>query len=83
MVQRILQAGRRYCPHYLGAGIGLLHSAHLLAASGGAGWLEVDANDNPQRSLLSGSLDQVKEGQVWLGEAPGIGMEPDLTRVNA
>src|SRR3546814_4317399 len=26
---RIRAAGRRYCPHYLGGGIGLLESAHL------------------------------------------------------
>jgi L-alanine-DL-glutamate epimerase-like enolase superfamily enzyme len=28
----ILKAGKTFCPHYLGGGIGLLASAHLLAA---------------------------------------------------
>src|SRR5690606_12087963 len=37
-----LAAGRRYCPHFLGGGIGLIASAHLLAAVGGDGLLEVD-----------------------------------------
>lgn len=78
VARRILGAGRRFCPHYLGAGIGLLHSAHLLAAVGGDGWLEVDANDNPLRSLLCGPLGTVSFGRVRLGDAAGIGIEPDL-----
>jgi L-alanine-DL-glutamate epimerase-like enolase superfamily enzyme len=83
VARRILGAGRRLCPHYLGGGIGLLHSAHLLAAVGGGGWLEVDANDNPLRSLLCGPLDRVHEGRVRLGDAPGIGVEPDLAALRA
>jgi L-alanine-DL-glutamate epimerase-like enolase superfamily enzyme len=78
LARRILEVGLRWCPHYLGAGIGLLHSAHLLAAVGGAGWLEVDANDNPLRSRLCGGLGQVSRGRARLGEQPGIGVEPDL-----
>ncbi len=35
VIARARQAGVRYCPHYLGGGIGLLASAHLLAAAGG------------------------------------------------
>ncbi|MGX4772417.1 enolase C-terminal domain-like protein [Bradyrhizobium guangdongense] len=44
--------GKTFCPHYPGGGIGLLASAHLLAAVGGDGWVEVDANDNPLRDAL-------------------------------
>ena len=47
IAHEILKSGKRFCPHYLGGGIGLLASAHLLAAIGGDGLLEVDANDNP------------------------------------
>jgi D-galactarolactone cycloisomerase len=83
VARRVLDAGRRLCPHYLGAGIGLLHSAHLLAAVGGGGWLEVDANDNPLRSLLCGSLNRVHDGRVRLGDGPGIGHEPDLAELRA
>lgn len=83
VARRILDAGLRLCPHYLGAGIGLLHSAHLLAAVGGDGWLEVDANHNPQRSLLCGPLNTVSEGRVRLGDAAGIGIEPDLVALRA
>jgi D-galactarolactone cycloisomerase len=78
VVRRVQAAGLRHCPHCLGAGVGLLHSAHLLAATGGGGWLEVDANDNPLRMLLCGGLNEVHEGRARLGRTAGIGIEPDL-----
>lgn len=74
----VLAAGRRYCPHYLGGGIGLLASGHVLAAVGGDGMLEIDSNDNPLRTLLCGSLNDVNEGAANLGDAPGLGVMPDL-----
>jgi D-galactarolactone cycloisomerase len=78
VARKIIAAGARFCPHYLGAGIGLLASAHLLAACGGKGMLEVDANDNPLRALLCGPVAQVIEGTVTLSDAPGLGIEPDF-----
>ena len=79
VARRALAAGRRYCPHWLGGGIGLLHSAHLLAAVGGDGLLEIDANPNPLRSLTCGPLNRVMDGRVQLDlNATGIGFEPDL-----
>jgi len=75
---RIGAAGSRYCPHYLGGGIGLLASAHLLAAAGGDGILEIDANPNPLRELLCGPLATVADGRAALGGAPGLGVEPDF-----
>lgn len=77
MARAILSNGRRYCPHYLGGGVGLLASAHLLAAAGGDGLLEVDANPNPLRTLTWGPLARVTDGAVTLGEAPGLGLEFD------
>lgn len=72
-----LAQGLRYCPHYLGAGIGLAHSAHLLKAAGGDGLLEIDVNDNPLRAEMAPwSLSPV-EGTVRLPEGPGIGPAPD------
>ena len=76
--RRIVEAGLRYCPHYLGGGIGLLASAHLLAAAGGDGLLEIDSNPNPLRTLACGTVAAVRDGQVVLGETPGLGAEPDL-----
>ena len=81
VVQRLREAGLRYCPHFLGAGVGLAHSAHLLAAAGGDGLLEIDANPNPLRSLTCGAVAAVEQGRVRLGEAPGIGVEVDLGRL--
>lgn len=73
LARRVLAAGLRYCPHYLGGGIGLLASAHLLAAAGGDGMLEVDANPNPLRTKLCGPLATVIDGACTLTEEPGLG----------
>ncbi len=81
VIARILDAGLRFCPHYLGAGIGLAASGHLLAAAGGGGMLEVDANPNPLRTELCPALGRLEDGFIELGEAPGIGVEPDLDRL--
>jgi D-galactarolactone cycloisomerase len=78
VAMNILAAGLRFCPHYLGGGIGLLASAHLLAAAGGDGALEVDANPNPLRMLTCGPLARVADGAAQLGDEPGLGATPDL-----
>lgn len=78
IVHKAMAAGLRYCPHYLGGGIGLLHSAHLLAAAGGGGMLEVDANANPLRSLVAPVFERPVDGRCELGEEPGIGPVPDI-----
>lgn len=73
-----LTAGWRYCPHFLGGGIGLVASAHLLAAVGGDGLLEVDANENPLQRLMFGPALSLAEGRVMLNDQPGLGCVPDL-----
>lgn len=78
LARRIRAAGLRYCPHYLGGGVGLLASAHLLAAAGGDGALEVDANPNPLRTRLAGPLAHVDGGRATLSAAPGLGIDPDI-----
>jgi L-alanine-DL-glutamate epimerase-like enolase superfamily enzyme len=78
VIQNTLSRGLRYCPHYLGAGIGLMASAHLLAASGGDGLLEVDANENPLRTMLAPALQKIDNGFITLTQDPGLGVEPDL-----
>lgn len=80
--QRIIAAGKTFCPHYLGGGVGLLASAHLLAAAGGNGLLEIDANPNPLRTLLSSPVEQVSGGWATLAETPGLGDQPDLQILN-
>lgn len=70
-------AGRRYCPHYLGGGVGLLASAHLLAAAGGDGWLEVDVNPNPLREGLARPFPAIRDGAMPLPADAGLGVAPD------
>lgn len=77
VARRILAAGRRYCPHHLGAGIGVLASAHLLAAAGGDGLLEVDCNPNPLREGLAQPFPRLIDGSLLLSDAHGLGVAPD------
>lgn len=74
---RIIESGATYCPHYLGGGVGLLASAHLLAAAGGSGRLEIDANSNPLRTLVCGPLNDIREGHATLTDRPGLGIGAD------
>ncbi|NNK94916.1 MAG: mandelate racemase/muconate lactonizing enzyme family protein [Desulfobacterales bacterium] len=73
-----ISRGKRYCPHYLGGGIGLIASAHLLAAVGGDGMLEVDCNQNPLKELLATPFPEFVDGLFRLSEQPGLGVQPDL-----
>jgi L-alanine-DL-glutamate epimerase-like enolase superfamily enzyme len=81
VARRAIAAGKRYCPHYLGGGIGLVASAHLLSAVGGDGLLEVDVNDNRLRDALAGDLLDLRGGVVNLPSGAGLGHEPDLVAV--
>jgi L-alanine-DL-glutamate epimerase-like enolase superfamily enzyme len=82
VARRIAKSGAVYCPHYLGGGIGLLASAHLLAGAGGAGRLEIDANDNPLRAMLCGPLNDIRDGRATLTEKAGLGIgEDDLAAI--
>lgn len=76
--RRALQQHKLFCPHWLGGGIGLTASLHLKAAVGGPGYVEVDANPNPLRECLATPPFALTNGAVTLGEAPGLGVEPDL-----
>lgn len=73
-----LDNGRRYCPHYLGGGIGLLASAHLLSAVGGDGLLEVDSSENPLQLALAGGSLALTDGLFSIPDGPGLGIEPDI-----
>lgn len=71
-------SGKRFFPHYLGAGIGLVASAHLLAKAGGDGLLEVDINTNPLREVLAQPFPALHDGLMAVPTGPGLGVEPDL-----
>ena len=70
-----LRAGRSYCPHFLGGGIGLAASAHLLATAGGDGRLEVDANPNDLRDAFGLTSGRLLDGRWPLSDAPGLGID--------
>ncbi|MCG8546592.1 MAG: mandelate racemase/muconate lactonizing enzyme family protein [Alphaproteobacteria bacterium] len=78
VARRIIDAGLTYCPHYLGGAIGLMASAHLLAAAGGKGLLEADVNPNPLREDMLGAPPPIRDGRMILPDAPGLGVAPDL-----
>ncbi|MDO6732808.1 mandelate racemase/muconate lactonizing enzyme family protein [Marinovum sp. 2_MG-2023] len=71
-------AGQTYWPHYLGGGIGLMASAHLLAAVGGTGRLEVDSSENPLLTHFTPAGLTLDNGQFPLPDAPGLGFDPDI-----
>ena len=75
VARQIIEAGLSYCPHYLGGGIGLIASAHLLSASHGRDMLEVDINHNPLRSLLTDEMLSQKPGSFCLPDLPGLGVD--------
>ncbi|MXZ67520.1 MAG: mandelate racemase/muconate lactonizing enzyme family protein, partial [Acidimicrobiia bacterium] len=55
----------------------VLASAHLLAAAGGDGLLEVDCNPNPLRKGLAQPFPRLIDGRLFLSDAPGLGVTPD------
>ncbi len=82
VIDRIHEADLRYCPHFLGAGVGQLASAHILAARGRTGgMLEIDSNENPLRAVLSPALGAIVEGEARLGNEAGLGVEPDIAQL--
>lgn len=78
VANKALQDGKMYCPHWLGSGIGLIFSAHLLSAIGTDGMLEMDVNENPLRELLAVPFPKVINGKVELSNLSGIGVQPDV-----
>lgn len=57
-----------------------LASLHFIAACGTpSSYAEFDANPNPLREAVSAWV--LDDGAAVLGDAPGIGVEPDLARL--
>jgi len=80
VARQTIASGKRYCPHFLGGGVGLAASAHLLAATGGDGLLEIDCNPNPLRENLFKLT--VQSGAIQLGSEPGLGIDQsELSRL--
>lgn len=75
VARNALANGRRYFPHFLGAGIGLAASAELLAGAGGDGLLEVDVNENPLRTMFFTGGAPVSDGAWRCSDGPGLGID--------
>lgn len=75
--RRVVDGGFIYCPHFMGTAVGLAASLHLLAAVGGAGFVELDANANPLRTDLCDLDLSVSEGRVRVPTGDGIGVVPN------
>ncbi len=72
-----LDRGAGVTLHYMGTALGLAASFHALAALGGGGRVELDANPNPLRTDL-GPIDlRPVEGFVPVPQGDGIGFVPD------
>lgn len=67
-------AGRLFCPHFLGGGIGLAASAAVLASVPGNGLLEVDSNLNPLREAFNLWPDNAPRHQFPISDKPGLGI---------
>ena len=74
VAKQAVSSGHVYCPHFLGAGIGLAASAEILAAVGGEGLLEVDANPNPLREAFRLAGMEAGTGQWATSMEPGLGI---------
>jgi len=83
VAQLAIDSNKRYCPHCLGGGIGLLASAQLLAATGHDGLLEVDSSENPLQELFAGDNRSLTNGLFQLGDGAGLGMVPDVASAKA
>ncbi|MBH1962699.1 MAG: mandelate racemase/muconate lactonizing enzyme family protein [Comamonadaceae bacterium] len=74
-------AGRLFCPHSFGTHIAAATSAHVLAATGGRGYAEIDVNPNPLRDSSS-YAPWISEGFLRLPTTPGIGVVPHLHQID-
>lgn len=79
--QRALQAGLRFCPHSFGTRVAAATTAHVLAAVGGNGYLELDVNPNPLRTLVADMDWDLRAGRLQLTDEPGNGLQMRTDRL--
>ena len=59
--------------HFLGSGVCLLTSAHIMSAINPTAFLETDINFNPLRTNLFDEGLNIENGKIKLNDAHGIG----------
>lgn len=85
LLRRVIRHGRaagaQIAPHYLAGGIGLMATAHLMAACAPDGRLELDISENPLRDGMIETPLDLRHGRLHLPVGPGLGVVPDLARL--
>lgn len=68
--------------HFLGSGVGLITSAHLMSALNKKGLLETDFNENPLRDNIFNEPLNIINGKIQLNSKPGIGYNLNKIIIN-
>jgi len=68
--------------HFLGSGVGLLTSAHIMSAINPSAFLETDINVNPLRTNLFENELKIEDGKLYLGDHYGIGGPLNFDTIN-
>jgi D-galactarolactone cycloisomerase len=83
-ISEVLKVGRlaaelgcRLAPHSWSDALAVIANAHVVAALDNAVTVELDQTGNPLIERLLGAPLAVRDGQIELGDAPGLGVEPD------
>jgi D-galactarolactone cycloisomerase len=83
-ISEVLRVGRlaaelgcRLAPHSWSDAVAVIANAHVVAALDNAITVELDQTGNPFVERLLGAPLVVRDGQIELGNAPGLGVEPD------
>lgn len=67
--------------HFMGTGLGMAASLHVLAGLGGDGRVELDVNENPLRTGLGEINLAVSNGRLSVPGGTGFGFEPDSSEL--
>ena len=68
--------------HFLGSGVGLITSAHMMSAINSNGLLETDFNENPLRDSIFNETIKITNGKIYLNNNPGIGFNLNKKIIN-
>jgi len=76
----VLASKRHYCPHFLGGGIACWPRASARGLRGGGCWRSTATTIRCVRFLRT--VADIKDGEIVLPEAPGLGIEPDVATID-
>ena len=68
--------------HFLGSGVGLLTSAHIMSAINPPAFLETDINVNPLRTNLFKNELKIEDGKINFNDDHGIGGPLNFDTIN-